>query len=274
MKRLPAVLLLLVIMTPAQAQFTPDPDYERVLVPVFFFGGGQGGAKWFTSFDMVAPGNGFRLATPVLRDEQSCAFCPCEVKAEVEEMKAETICGQFEHPFGLLLWVPRSVDKDTVHTSLRVSDRSREGERAGAQIPVVWERDLYADAFVLLDVKTEPRYRSAIRLYDAFQYPSDFVLRFYDMEELRKGTREMLFETIVRAERDTTATGRFPLRPAFLMIGDIVARWPQLASSESVAIEVVGTSLPISPPQYDRRFYALASITNNVTNEVTIVSPR
>lgn len=274
MKRVFAVLLLLVTVTSAQAQFNPDPDYERVLVPVFFFGGGQGGAQWFSSFDMVAPANGFQLATPVLRDEQSCAFCPCEVKAQVEEMKAETICGQFEHPFGLLLWVPRNVDKDAVHTSLRVSDRSREDHRAGAQIPVVWESDLYADSFVLLDVKTEPRYRSAIRLYDAFQYPTDFVLRFYDMEEFRKGTREVLFETMVRAERATTTPGRFPLRPAFLMIGDIVARWPQLASSESVAIEVAGTSLPISPPQYDRRFYAFASITNNTTNEVTIVSPR
>jgi hypothetical protein len=274
MKRLFAVLLLLVTVTSAQAQFTPDPDYERVLVPVFFFGGGQGGAKWFTSFDMVAPGNGFQLATPVLRDEQACAFCPCEVKALVEQMKAETICGQFEHPFGLLLWVPRNVDKDSVHTSLRVADRSREDDRAGAQIPVVWESDLYADSFVLLDVKTEPRYRSAIRLYDAFQYPSDFVLRFYDMEEFRKGTQEMLFETMVRVERATTTPGRFPLRPAFLMIGDIVARWPQLASSQSVAIEVAGTSLSTSPPQYDRRFYGFASITNNTTNEVTIVSPR
>jgi hypothetical protein len=274
MKRLLAVLLLLVIVTPAQAQFNPDPDYERVLVPVFFFGGGQGGAKWFTSFDMVTLGNGFNLATPALREEQSCAFCPCELKAHVEEMKAETICGQFEHPFGLLLWVPRSVDKDAVHTSLRVADRSREGDRAGAQIPVVWERDLYADPFVLLDVKTEPRYRSAIRLYDAFQYPSDIVLRFYDMEEFRKGTREMLFEDVVRVERATTTPGRFPVRPAFLMIGDIVTKWPRLASSESVAIEVVGTSLSVSPPQYDRRFYAFASITNNTTNEVTIVSPR
>lgn len=274
MRRMLALFVLLIAVTSAQAQFNPDPDYERVLVPVFFFGGGQGGSKWFTSFDLVTLGNGFQLATPVLRDLPSCAFCPCEVKAQVEELKAETICGQFEHPYGLLLWVPRSVERDAVHTSLRVADRSREAERAGAQIPVVWERDLYADPFMLLDVKTEPRYRSALRLYDAFQYDTDFVLRFYDMEEFRKGTHELLFETTVRVQRATAAPGRFPLRPAFLMIGDIVAQWPRLASSESVAIEVAGTSLPISPPQYDRRFYALASITNNTTHEVTIVAPR
>jgi hypothetical protein len=273
MRRLLAVLVVLAAAS-AQAQFRPDPDYERVLVPVFFFGGGQGGAQWSSSFDMVTMGNGFTLATPVLREEQRCAFCPCEVKALVEEVKVESICGQFEHPYGMLLWVPRTVDKDSVHTSLRVTDKSREDARAGAQIPVVWERDLYADSFVLLDVKTEPRYRSAIRLYDAFLQETDFVLRFYDMEEMRKGTHELLFETTVRAHAVTPADPRFPLRPAFAMIGDIVAAWPQLAAAQSVAIEVVGTSLPISPPQYDRRFYALASITNNTTHEVTIVSPR
>jgi hypothetical protein len=274
MRRLVAVLVLLAAVTSAQAQFNPDPEYERVLVPAFFFGGGQGGSKWFSSFDMVTLDNGFNLATPVLRDLPTCAFCPCETKARVEERKVETICGQFEHPSGLLLWVPRTVEKNSVHTSLRVTDRSHEDDRAGAQIPLVWERDLYSDPFVLLDVRTDPRYRASLRLYDAFQYDTEFLLRFFDMEEFRNGTGEVLFETRVRVQPAPAPPGRFPLRPAFLLIGNIVAQWPQLAAAESLAIEVTGTSLPISPPQYDRRFYALTTITNNTTHEVTIVSPR
>jgi len=59
-----------------------------------------------------------------------------------------------------------------------------------------------------------------------------------------------------------------------MTIGSIVLRWPQLAAAESVAIEVIGTHAIVSPPQYEHRFYAFASITNNVTHEVTIVAPR
>lgn len=276
MRRLLAAVLLLLSTASLDAQYRPDPDYERVLVPVFWFGGGAGGSQWFSSFDLVSSEVSFNLAHPVLKEESSCEFfCPCELKAHVEQGKAETICGSYEDPRGMLIWVPRSVDRDTVHTSLRVLDKSREADRAGTQIPVVWERDFYSGGIVLLDVKTEPRYRSTLRLYDAFMYDTDFIVTFYDMAKYRRGDREVLFETTVRANAGTQqGPARFPLHPSNATIGNIVAQWPQLGMVDSVAIEVWGTHLTVSPPQYDKRFYALVSITNNVTQEVTTVSPR
>lgn len=151
-----AVLLLAAVSLRAQS---PDPEYRRVLVPVFNFGGGAGGAAWFSSFDIYSTAGTFELARPVIKDTAACDFfSPCETRASVEEGKSETLCPQFEHPYGLLLWVPRSVDRREVHTYLRVRDTSRDAERAGTQIPVVWEEDLFSSTMMLLDVKTEPRY--------------------------------------------------------------------------------------------------------------------
>ena len=273
MKRLLlAVLLLSTVSLQAQS---PDPDYQRVLVPVFNFGGGAGGSAWFSNFDLVSTTGAFDLARPVLKDRAACEFfCPCETKARVEGEKSETLCPQFEHPYGLLLWVPRTVSRRDVHTYLRVHDTSRDAERAGTQIPVIWEEDLFGGTMMLLDVKTEPRFRSTLRLYDAFQFPTEFSLRFYDMAEFRKGIRKLLAEERVSVDVAETSNPRFPLRPAALTIGNIVARWPALAAAESVAIEVIGSHAIVSPPQYEYRFYAFASITNNTTHEVTIVSPR
>jgi hypothetical protein len=273
MKRLlVAVLLLSSVSLNAQS---PDPDYQRVLVPVFNFGGGAGGSAWFSSFDMVSTTGAFDLARPVLKDTAACDFfCPCETKARVEPEKSETLCPQFEHPYGLLLWVPRNVNRRDVHTYLRVHDTSRDAERAGTQIPVIWEEDLFGSTMMLLDVKTEPRFRSTLRLYDAYQFPTEFSLRFYDMAEFRKGNLELLAEARVSVDVAESSNPRFSLRPAELTIGSIVARWPELAKAESVAIEVIGSHAIVSPPQYEYRFYAFASITNNTTHEVTIVSPR
>ncbi|HEX8618902.1 MAG TPA: hypothetical protein VF911_15065 [Thermoanaerobaculia bacterium] len=277
MRRLVIAVLLLLFASPlAHAQY-PDPDYERILLPTFWFGGGAGGSQWWSGFDLVSTESSFDLGgLPVLKDVSACPFfCPCEAKTHVERGKAENICEKFEDSSGMLLWVPRSVSPQTVHTSLRVYDRSREGERAGTQIPVVWERDLYSGTIVLLDVKTEPRYRSAVRVYDAFLIETDFVFRFYDMAKYRAGDRELLLETVVRARAGRpSGPPRFPLHPAIAAIPNIVAEWPQLASVQSVAIEVTGTHAIVSPPQYDKRFYALATITNNTTHEVTAVAPR
>jgi hypothetical protein len=274
MRRLLIAVLLLTSLS-VSAQY-PDPEYERVLLPTFWFGGGAGGSQWWSGFDLVSTEASFDLGYPVLKNPSSCEyFCPCELKGRVEKGKAETICGNFEDPRGLLIWVPRTDARDTVHTSLRVQDRSREAERAGTQIPVVWERDLYSGTMVLLDVKTESRYRSAIRMYDAFLHETEFILQFFDMEDYRAGTREVLVEAALRSEpARRSGPPRFPLHPSTATIHNIVAQWPQLAASRSVAIEITGTHALVSPPQYDKRFYALATITNNVTQEVTAVAPR
>ena len=128
---------------------------------------------------------------------------------------------------------------------------------------------------LLVDLPTDPRYRTGLRLYDAFQWEGHFTLRFYDMAKLRQGdTAVLLLVRDVTLHHDANDGGPLFVRPAFAFIGDIVATWPELAAVDSVAVEIVGSHPIVSPPAYERRFYALASITNNTTQELTIVAPR
>lgn len=272
MKRLLGVLLLFFPLT-VQAQSHPDPDYERVLVPVFFFGGGSG-AAWWSNFDMVNNGPSFELATAVLQGNPACPdFCGCDAKKTVEQDKAENICQAFEDNAGIILYVPRTVDRNEVHAYARVYDTSHASQRAGSQIPVLWEDDLLEGVMMLLDVRIAGGYRATIRLFDAFQWNSTYTLRFYDMAKLRTGVKELVLETRVDTVHEN-APGRFPARPSFGVIGNVLAQYPQLAGHESVAVEIIPHEPIISPPAYSKRHYALASITNDTTQEVTVVSPR
>lgn len=270
------LLVLLVCALPGRAQFFPDPDYERVLIPVFWFGGGANGAQWWSNFDVLNTGEPFELATAVLQGHPSCpSFCGCDPQKRVVPFQSHTICQQFEDSTGLLLYVPRHVDRDDVHVMSRVYDRSREALRAGTQLPVVWEDDLLEGPIWLLDVKTETRYRTTLRIYDVYQWETEFTVRFYDMAKLRLGQKELLLETRMTAHHPDgpIPEGRFPQRPSYAVVASLVAQWPQLAAAEAVAVEITGSHPIVSPPAPTRRFYALASITNNTTQEVTTVFP-
>lgn len=271
MKRLLILLFVLLSLT-AKAQYYPHPDYERVLVPVFFFGGGSG-AAWWTNFDLVNTGPTFSLATAVLQDDPVCPeFCGCDATAVVGTDVALGICQGYEDNSGIILYVPRNVDRKEVFMYARVLDKSRAADRAGSQIPVVWEDDLFEGKFMLLDVKIGGGYRATVRLFDVLQWDSTYTLRFYDMADLRKGQPQPIFTTQINTF-DENAPGPYPARPSFGVIGNVLAQYPQLAGHDSVAIEILPHEPLISPPAPTKRHYALASITNNTTQEVTIVAP-
>lgn len=276
MKRLLLAISLLAAAA-VQAQSHPDPAYERVLIPVFFFGGGIHGSEWWTELDMFNTGDPFELPHAMVQDNPACpTLCGCDGQTTVRSMQAETICPIFEDTTGLILHVPRTVDRDHVTLQVRGLDRSRSADRYGSEIPVVWERDLLDNPIMLLNIPTDSRYRSTLRLYDAYQYNTTFTLRFFDMAAMRRGDAEPILTTQVQVHHDLKTDGAagYKVRPAFAAIGNLAATYPQLAGVQAVAIEITGSDFVISPPQPRKRFYALASITNNTTQEITIVSPR
>jgi len=280
MRHLVAVLALLAAASPLSAQFQPDPQYERILVPVFFSGPGANGADWATNLELTATTRNIKMPVPVLLgDYYICTLdvCSCDLKDLIEEGKIESVCPEFEDASGILLYVPRNLDPDELHIAARVMDRSRVSDRYGTAIPVVRERDAPDNPMILLDLPTDPRYRVALRLYDIFGYDDLYEVKFFDMNERRRGNEGLLLTTEIRVLVQPQPQGnpaRFPMRPSFAFVGDLVAAYPQLASVPSIGIEITAGDLLISPPQPHPRFYALASITNNTTQEVTIVAPR
>jgi hypothetical protein len=268
-------VLLLACAPFALASQRPDPVYERVLIPVFTSGPGAQGAQWETAVSIASTGDhGAQFARPVLLYEND-KFCDlsCAERTLIPDVAAG-ISRYLEHPAGLIMWVPRSLDRNHLHASVRVRDAAKNASSAGTLVPLVREDELSNGRNVLLDVPVGPGFRTSLRLYDLYLDAIDFHVLIYDMQDYREGGAQPLVDVTVSATRDEPAAVQYQQRPAFAFIGDLLAAYPQLAGVESVAIDVWGTDLLVSPPPYDRRFYALASATNDATNEVTIIAPR
>ena len=279
MKMICAVLLLACAPL-AFAADRPDPAYERVLIPVFTSGPGAQGAQWETAVTIAStaerPESLARRA--LLREEDWFCDPTCADRVLIPDMGLH-LPRSFEHPAGLMLWVPRSMDRNDLHVSIRVRDAARNAGSAGTFVPLVREDDLSNGKMVLLDVPVRGGFRTGLRLYDLYLDQSDFYIEIYDMQDYRNGDGEPLVSTFVEVRRDEPESPenlQYPQRPAFAFTGDLQVAYPQLANagSESVAIVLWGLHPVVSPPAFERRFYALASVTNDATNEVTIIGPR
>jgi hypothetical protein len=279
MKIICAVLLL------AGAPFAfaadrPDPTYERVLIPVFISGPGAQGAQWETAVSLTSTAERvFLLARPVLLYEHDLFCDPGCADRVFHPDVAVRVARTLEHPAGLILWVPRAMAWSDFNASVRVRDAARNATSAGTLVPLVREDDLTGHKMVLLDVPVREGFRASLRLYDLYLSATTAEVEIYDMEDYRSGESgsEPLVHAFVALESDAPASNedvQFQQRPAFAFIGDLRAAYPQLANVESVAIVVTGLHPIISPPAYDKRFYALSSVTNDATNEVTIIAPR
>ena len=251
-----------------------DPEYERVLLPVFFSGAGANGAQWETSIEVTTSRDDFfTLPQPALvYASDTRGGC---LRTTVAPRMSARVCPELEHAAGLLLWVPRTVKETELHVSIRVRDTSKNATSAGTFVPVVRESDLTGDTMVLLDVPVDARFRTALRVYDAFGFPGVAGLTIYDSDDYRRGRALPLLDTTVTLDDPNPEPyTRHIRRPGFRLIGDLVGAYPQLAGRTSVTVVVRGSHPLVSPPLPYERFYALASVTNNATQEVTIISPR
>lgn len=280
-----SLIALLLFASASFAQPRPgepfvDPDYERVLIPVFFSGPGANGAQWETAVDLsTSVQDDVQLAEPALiyTNESHCngISCGC-ASTRLEAFRSARLCSGLEHAAGLLLWVPRTAQPKDLSFSVRVRDTSKNATSAGTYVPVVWERELSAEPIVLLDVPVESQFRSSLRVYDAFGFPIEVTMKMYDMAEYRtlRAAQPLVDTTVDLVDPNPAGLTRFIRRPAFAQIGDLVAAYPQLAGHSSVAIVVQALQPRVSPPLPTDRVYALASVTNNTTQEVTIIAPR
>jgi hypothetical protein len=156
-----------------------------------------------------------------------------------------------------LLWAPKM--------SLRARDTSQDAASLGTDIPVVNINNASGDV-LLIDVPTDANYRATLRIYaftaapmlvgvSVFPEDGDTVLQHYDVE----------LHGIVNVNYDP-----FPPYPAYLAIDPLtpVVR----ASGKRVRIELTNYGNNVSPPP--PAIWGFVSITNNVTQQVTAVTPR
>src|SRR5581483_1857530 len=258
-------LLLLLIAATAAAQ---TPDYERILVPVFFQGAGAFGSSWTTTVAIANTGSTpLRFSQPLLEGNPACAaICGCGQSDRVDAQTVNRVCILNPNPAGLILYRDRSSgDSVDVHFGARIADVSRSSETAGTELRIVREGELRQGRIVLPDIPTGANHRVALRVFDARPFPGISVtMRIHDRSDLLTSIGEAAVPLTLPSDAS---------HPSFGMVPDLAAAFPQIAAHGFVSIELLLPEPLISPPR-PPAYWAVASITNNATQQVTMVTPQ
>lgn len=262
------LIVLLIALFVATAVHAGEPSgYTRYLIPVASIDApGAHGSRWRTE-----------LTAHNSRDhelEVRGLFCPPTTgllfcgDESIPPHVSETLHPRpsFDGREGAFIYVP-----DDPHApgpfvaTLRVRDLSKNAESFGTEIPIVKLAD-FAQFIVITDVPTDPRFRATLRIYNANETPREVVMRVYTLT----GTTPLV-------ERSVSLTGilpivfdPFPSHPGSTQIDPLtgIAR----AEDGRVRIEIEDPIRHIvSPPPAP--IWALVSITNNETQQVTTIRP-
>ena len=222
--------------------------FERILFPVLFSSAGAHGSEWVSEAAIANPRPWFietwNEVNPVV-----CIDYPCGERITPESYVA------FEgkdYPRGVALIAPRA-EANNLAFSLRVRDTSRAAEGYGTEVPVVREKDMFRGTdLTLLDIPVDPRYRTRLRMYafDTGEHDAWVTI------DRANAPDEQLF---VPVRRQCAGSGCNEL-PWYAEL-DL----PVGAENERVNVYVtIGGN--------DSLAWAFASVTNNETQQVTIVT--
>jgi hypothetical protein len=226
----------------------PDPAFfEPVLFPVIYNGPGPFGAQWDTELTL-RNSNDYSIAAP---NNLFTAFCFPGCAPSPAADTTYLVVGQ-RRPDGRLEYYPRHAMPRLNFNSV-VRDISRT-QNLGAEVPVLRETDLYDGPFTIANVPAEPDFRISLRLYD-IAGPSTVAIRIATINndfDVVNTTRTL----------EANETGA-----ASLLIADLAREFPAIANRGPLEIEIT----PVQPS--GRTLWGFVSLTSNVTNQVTVVSP-
>ncbi len=219
--------------------------FERILFPVLFNAPGAHGSNWVSEAVISNP-NPWFVDNYNTIESYVCITYPCGERLS-PGFYGRTVGSNF--PQGVALLVPRN-EADDLAFALRIRDTSRQAESFGTEIPVVREKDLvFNRAVSLLDVPLDPRFRVKLRIYA------------FDTEETNATVTIMNPEThSVKPSRVVQLT-----RPC-----DTCASYGELDLQTGDTNERVAIYITAPEGSYA---WAFATITNNSTQQVTVVTP-
>ena len=168
--------------------------------------------------------------------------------------------GSGDAPAGLFLIVPRqAAPRLSFHAGVR--DTSRSATEWSTEIPVVREAQFSSDGVDLLDIPANPRFRTMLRIYTP-RNPVSGYEAFVHVIVYSLETGSTLRELYPSLGNPTDCTDEVLCaeRPSHAAIADLAAG----LSGERVGVRVQG-NVPL---------WAFATITNNDTQRVTVVSPQ
>lgn len=248
----------------------PQPAYEKVLFPVFFFGPGAHGSQWATSISVYNAGEStVTTLNPLFFGNPICpAGCGCGAEAEVGPGETGDVCGQFGDPAGLIFYAPTNAALD-LHYHAVAFDTSRATENAGTEMPVVREREFRRDEIVLPSLPLDEKFRLGLRVYNPDQHDGAQV----KMQVLAADSNTVYGERTFTLDYpiQTLLPDPFPNRPAYVNIGNLHTIVREILGSAATVSRFHIKLTPVTP---GIRFWAFATITNNETQLITTVSPQ
>lgn len=152
---------------------------------------------------------------------------------------------------------------DALRFESRVRDAARASDSAGTEVPVVREDRFSGGVLELLNVPRQGPFRLMLRVYALPECTNPIVtVRYYDM-----GTQLLFSEQLALRSYPliTTVPGVVAYAPSSITRGDI-EHVAALAATDVMRIEILPASAGL-------RFWAFASVTNNDTQQVTLVTP-
>lgn len=241
-------------------------EFERVLLPVTIPLSiyGAFGAEWTTDLwvrnDAGVPvymnpyDYGCRLATcgPAPRVPSGTAFQPQGV-GPVADTGIPGLFFQIERPHA-----------DQVDIALRVRDLSRQSDGWGTELPVVPEAAFKSEKLTLLDVPNFSGFRVLLRVYGIAEIANPTVT----VTTLRLNENALFFGGPPQEAARQTLTMRSGPESVWRYV-------PHYAEVDLTSQGAVGRMLvEITPDTPGLRIWAFATVTQNDTQHVTIVSPR
>ena len=228
-------------------QLAPSAKFfERVLIPVIFNGPGAFGSHWVTELSLV--------------NANSYPIEPWRPIAGRTAIASQPVVfGSEDAPNGVFLVVPRqSTPGLTFHAAVR--DTSRADSEWATQIPVVRETQFSGNPIELLDIPIDPRFRTMIRIYSPNPvlpgFSSGVHVLVYSLDDGRALRDVFAKLTNPSGCSDALSCAQ---HPAFVSVADVMNGLPP----GRAFVQIQGAA-PL---------WAFATVTNNETQHVTVVSP-
>lgn len=260
-------LIFTLAALPSVSQAQPTAGYTRFLVPIHVHDiPGAYGSLWRSQ-------TWFRYSSTEIMYMAPYPFCfafECTLLGPVSPGRP-TVPLQYLAgiPDSAILVHVESLHADEVTFESRIRDVSRAALSAGTEIPVVREDRMAAGPLYLLNIPIEPRFRYMMRLYALPDVEEPEVeVRYFRQPDTSAAQVDLRIH-LLRVERVRLRTPppfeSWNLFPAVAEIGNIET-FTEIMHESAVWVEVV-------PATEGLRIWALLSVTNNDTQQVTIISP-
>ncbi|HYO75113.1 MAG TPA: IPT/TIG domain-containing protein [Thermoanaerobaculia bacterium] len=257
--------------------FTGDPEaaYEQVLLPLYVEGvaPGVGGSQWKTDFWMRNNGQ-YDDRDPEVRVApwpcQDTLACPAVVPPSYFVKQGELLHNlppltqRAPGNPSRLLFVSRN-GSENMSFSLRFADVSRAALNGGTDLPVIRESEFLRGTAHLLNVPMTSNYRVQLRVYHLYRTSDVYTIRIYEHKE---GVEQGALLHTDRVSTPLTDMGEFRSQAGYAQF-DVTSllQLDHVAWPETVRIEIQGDGR-------NGRFWTFASVTNNDTQMVTLVTPQ